>query len=116
MKKTLMGITKALFTQNMGKSCDEMNFCRSRVQWLRDTALEELFPRAVLAVKRKDADSAVCSVLAGHPGAPFPCAVFQFFVHWKGKKWSLPYMGALLCTLCPGDADIALGTLVEEYI
>lgn len=45
----------------------------------------------------KDADLAVCYVLAGGPGAPFPCAVFQFTVHWKGEKWSLPYMGALLC-------------------
>lgn len=48
MKKAVMGITNALLAQNMGKSCDQMNFYRSRVQWLRDTALEELFPRAAL--------------------------------------------------------------------
>lgn len=39
MKKAVMGITNALLAQNMGKSCDQMNFYRSRVQWLRDAAL-----------------------------------------------------------------------------
>lgn len=46
MKMTVMGITKALLAQNVDKSWDQINF--SRVQWQRDTALEELFARAAL--------------------------------------------------------------------
>lgn len=52
MKKAVMGITNALLAQNMGKSCDQMNFYRSRVQWLREAALEELFPRLHWSMRR----------------------------------------------------------------
>lgn len=32
MKKTLMGVTKAVLAPNMGKSCDQMYFYRPRVK------------------------------------------------------------------------------------
>lgn len=52
-KKTVMGNIKAVLAQNMGKSCDEMNFYRSRVKWLRDTALDGPFPRVALVNEEK---------------------------------------------------------------
>lgn len=90
MKKTVLGITKALLAQNMGKSWGQMCFCRSSAQWLRKSC----FPGLLWSLKRKDADSVVGYVLTGCPGAPFPCAVFQFIVHQESKKWSLSLHGS----------------------
>lgn len=91
MKKTVMGITKPLLPQIMGKSWDQMCFCRSRVQWLRDTALEELFARAaeVTEEKRLTQLYVILDVLGHHF-----LVQFQFIVHWEGKKWSLSLHGS----------------------
>lgn len=103
-KKTVMGNIKAVLAQNMGKSCDEMNFYRSRVKWLRDTALDGPFPRVPrVNEEKKDADLTVCYVLAGGSGASFPRAVFQWGrnkllqVHWTGKILNPQYTGVWLC-------------------
>jgi len=53
MKKTVMGIIKAVLAQNPGKNCDWMNFFRFRVKLLRDTTLDGPFPRVALVNEEK---------------------------------------------------------------
>lgn len=91
-----------------------MCFCRSRVQWLRDTALEELFARAaeVTEEKRLTQLYVVLDVLEHHFLGQFS----NLLCTERVKNGACPYMGALLCTLCPGGTDRALGTCVEGCI